>query len=458
MVRAVAGTTGVPTGTKTPTFGRRAYHQALRFATRTVVEPVLGAAYLTRSEQIDEWWQLDESERDNWQAEALAQILSYAVEHVPAYHRLRPEFGEFPIVDKQDIIADTASYRSDEHESRPAVVKHTGGSTGDPWSYSLDRVAWAESYAAHIRACAQRGVLYGDRRVLLGFPSSLGLKTMGPAKRLRLAAERTDASLSGLRVDPVTSLRRAERASAGRAQIWYGYASTIAAMASAVLNAGRTLPGPPLIVTMAEPLMGAWREDIEEAFGSTVLEEYGCNDGGIMAHRCTAGNLHLADHQSLVEVVDDHGRACAEGVDGNIVITNFHARHMPFIRYRVGDLGVLGPSQCSCGSPGRTLARVTGRSGDMVRLPDGTELVPAAFYIPFNQVTGVRRWQIVQPDRDRLVVRIEPRSGWDHSERQLVQSWVEDRTMNQVSVELVETEPLELTNGGKHRIVIRQFS
>ncbi len=438
-----------------PSVGRQVYHRALGVATRTVVEPVLGAAYLTRSEEIEQWWQLGQADRDAWRSEAVDRILRYAIKHVPAYRGLAPDLGAFPIVDKHDMIADTASYLSDEHSKLPVVVKHTGGSTGDPWSYPLDRQAWAESYAAHLRACTRMGVLYGDRRILLGFPSSLGLKKIGPMKRLRLAAERTDASLSGLRVDPATSLRRAEKASAGRAEIWYGYASTIAAMASAVLNAGRTLPGPRLIVTMAEPLMRAWGEDIEAAFGSTVVEEYGCNDGGIMAHRCQAGNFHLADHQSLVEVVDDQGRTCPEGCNGNIVITNFHARHLPFIRYRAGDLGMLGPRHCPCGRPGRTLAGVTGRSGDMVRLPDGTELVPATFYIPFNQVRGVRRWQIVQPDAHHLLVRIEPRSGWNRHEHDLIRRWIEEQTMGLVDVQLVETEPLELTNGGKHRIVIR---
>ncbi|MGF1595522.1 MAG: phenylacetate--CoA ligase family protein [Acidimicrobiales bacterium] len=426
-------------------------------ATRALVEPLLGTGYVTRAVHIKQWWSESEDYREAWRDEALGSILRYAIERVPAYRECRPVIDDFPVVDKQTMMAEPERYLSDEHDSIPVVEKHTGGSTGDPWTFPLDRRAWAESYATQIFRFGQLGVAYGDKRLLLGFPASLRLQGLGPTRRLRLIAERTDASLCGFEIDPSASLTRAERAATTGARLWYGYASTIATMASAVLDADRQLPGPHLIVTMAEPLMPAWRDDIVEAFGSPVVEEYGCNDGGAMAHRCSSGNLHLADHQSLVEVLDDDGRPCPPGRDGAIVITNFHARHLPFIRYRVGDIGALGPDPCPCGQPGRSLSRVTGRTGDFVKLPDGTELTPAAFFVPFNEATGVRRWQIVQPDRQRLVVRIEAREGFDDGDRALILKWVEDRTRHQLAVDLTETAPFELTRGGKHRIVIRRF-
>lgn len=434
----------------------RLYQRLLRAATRLAVEPLLGTPYLSRAEEIEGWWLEDSDRREAWREEATDAILRYAIDNVAAHRHRRPVLDDFPVVDKQAMIADPGRYLSDEHRTIPSVEKHTGGSTGDPWTFPLDRRAWAESYATQLHFFARHGVDYGDRRVLLGFPTSLGLQGLGPTRRLRFAAERTETGLAGFEIDPATSLDRAERASALGARLWYGYASTIATMAAAVLDAGRRLPGPPLIVTMAEPLMPTWRDEIVSAFGSSVIEEYGCNDGGIMSHRCHADNLHLADHQSLVEVVDDDNRPCPPGQDGALVITNFHARHLPFIRYRVGDIGALGPDPCPCGRPGRTLARVTGRSGDFVRLPDGTELTPATFYVPFNETTGVRRWQIVQTEPDRLAVRVETRSGWGEEDRAIILDWIDARTDGRLSVDLVETEPFELTTGGKHRIIIRR--
>lgn len=426
-----------------------------------MVEPILGEHYCSRARAIARWWTKPDDWRDQWRADQLAELLAYASRHVPAYRSLPADgkiaLDQLPIIDKQTIFGDEASYLSDEHQSIPAVEKHTGGSTGDPWNYPLDRAAWAESYATQIYRYRQLGVDYGERRVLLGFPASLGLQRLNWQKQLRLTAERVDVSLCGFDVGPVASLNRAEQACAKKAAMWYGYASTIAAMAAAVLDTGLRMRGPRLIVTMAEPLWPNWQADISEAFGATVVEEYGCNDGGIMSYRCDEGNLHLADHQSIVEVVDDDGRPCPVGVDGDIVVTNLHARHLPFLRYTAGDRGALGPESCPCGQPGRTLRRVAGRTGDLIRLPDGSELVPATFFNPFNEVAAVRRWQMVQPDPARLVIRIEPRSAWLPEDEAKIREWVEAQTRHQLDVRITVDEEFELTNGGKHKMIVRAF-
>ena len=250
----------------------RLYHRLLDVATRRLVEPALGAPYLSRATEIEDWWDTSDRQREAWRDRALDTILRYAIEHVPAHEHRQPELEDFPVLDKQSMIVDPDQYLSDEHRSLPAIRKHTGGSTGDPWEYPLDRRAWAESYATQIGFLARHGIAYGDRRVLLGFPASLGLQGLGPTRRLRFAAERTDYSLAGIDIGPAASLARAERASAHGARLWYGYASTIATMAAAVLDADRRLPGPPLIVTMAEPLEPTWRDEIARAFGSTVIE------------------------------------------------------------------------------------------------------------------------------------------------------------------------------------------
>ncbi len=439
------------------TLVERAYSPMLATATKLVVEPVLGARYLSLADERQRWWGLDADERRDWVDNTLHEILTYASNHVPAYMGLPARLAEFPVVDKQTIIDQSEAYLSDEHEKLPVVSKHTGGTTGDPWNYPLDRVAWAESYATQIYRFRELGVEYGDRRLLLGFPASLGLNQVSASRRLRMLAERTDPSLSTLEVNHSDSLARAEEACRRDVRLWYGYASTLAGMAAAVLDAGRSLPGPPVIVTMAEPLTPAWRDDIAAAFGSTVVEEYGCNDGGIMAHRCAAGHLHLADHQSLVEILDETGRPCAPGRSGSIVMTNFHARHMPFIRYNAGDIGVAGPEDCPCGRPGKTLAAVLGRSGETIRLRDGTDVIPTAFFLPFNQVQGVRRWQMVQPDPTSIIVRVDTRPGWSQEEKDLIVDWVRQRTGEQADVRLTTTEPFEISRGGKHRVIIRHF-
>ena len=65
--------------------------------------------------------------------------------------------------------------------------------------------------------------------------------------------------------------------------------------------------------------------------------------------------LHLTAEQTLLEIVDDEGHPVAPGTEGNVVVTDLYNYGMPFIRYRIGDVGSLDRSACACG---RSLPRI----------------------------------------------------------------------------------------------------
>jgi len=441
----------------------RWYPPVLYALARVAIQPAIKARYLEAGQFTRTFEAWPTERREEWRQAKLTNLIAYLAKHVPAYHQL-PSNGivdltDLPVVDKQIIIAAGDSYFSDEAPTLPVIQKHTGGSTGDPWNYPMDRVAWADAYGIQLLRFEEMGVRYGENRVTLGFPTSLGLGHVSFSKRVRLLVERTDTELCSFEIDPVTSLDRAHRAVKKNAALWYGYAGTIAAMAEALLAEGMTLKGPRLIVTMAEPLWPSWKMAIEAAFpGSNVVEEYGANDGGVISHRCPLGNFHLADNQSIVEVLDPTNAPCSQGVDGDIVITNFTAKHLPFLRYRLGDVGALGPEQCDCGRPGRTIARVSGRTGDAVLLADGREFMPVTFFTVFNDIADyVRQWQMVQPSVNHLIIRVSTRPGFDQQHQALIEDTVRSFIGNEIKIDIVTDQPLELTKGGKHKVLIRTF-
>jgi phenylacetate-CoA ligase len=225
-------------------------------------------------------------------------------------------------------------------------------------------------------------------------------------------------------------------------------------MAHAVNEEGVTVRGPVAIVTFAEPLRPGWKEAIETAFQAPLYDEYGCNDGGLLAQSCERGRFHLAENLSIVEVLDGLD-PCPPGVEGDVAITNLHSRALPFIRYRNGDRAVLGEGTCPCGRSGATLERMAGRTGDRVELPDGTLMSLMTFAQVFKRTPGVRRWQVVQPDRSHLVVRLDVSPDFDAVQRQTILDYVRKWTSNQVEVDVDLSEPIELTPAGKHKVVVR---
>ena len=440
---------------------RALYTTLLGAAVPLVVEPVLGARYLSISRWLQDFSALPDQDRRAWQQERLAEVLRHARDSVPFYRRVlmnadpaRTALADLPVVDKALVRCDQDAFRSDGWSSMRYVVKTTGGTTGDPWRYELDRAAWAHVYAAGLHFWGETGYRYGERIALLGTPPSLVAGGLGWKSRIRRALERRVHPSTGVATDHESSLRHARSAARSRAVLWYGYAGMIAAMADSVLAEGIELRGRPRgIVTTSEPLLPEWRRRIERAFGVPVFDQYGCNDGGVLAQTCAHGRFHLADSVSIVELLDGDA-PCPPGTVGDVVVTNLHARVLPFLRYRVGDRAVLAEGPCQCGRPGPTLARVIGRSGDSVKLPDGGEVSLPGLTTAFWEAPNVRRWQLVQTDLDRIRVRLELAPGFDRVEAARLEEALRRRCGGSVAVELVTNEPFERTPGGKLQVVV----
>jgi phenylacetate-CoA ligase len=148
-----------------------------------------------------------------------------------------------------------------------------------------------------------------------------------------------------------------------RPKLIYGYATVIYRVAMHLLENPGELGSfrPRLIACTAEMLMPKMREMIVEAFGCPVANEYGSRDGGLIAHECPTGNLHILGEHVIVEIDQpDH-----EGI-GDLLVTNLDAYSMPFIRYRIGDRGALSDKKCACGLPLPLLKGLKGRSNDFM--------------------------------------------------------------------------------------------
>jgi len=89
------------------------------------------------------------------------------------------------------------------------------------------------------------------------------------------------------------------------------------------------------------------RDIIEQATGVTFVNEYGCTEVGLIGFECEEHNLHVMAANIYLEVIKDGKNVIDE--EGDIHVTELHARSNPFIRYGLGDRGILCSERCSCG-------------------------------------------------------------------------------------------------------------
>ena len=129
----------------------------------------------------------------------------------------------------------------------------------------------------------------------------------------------------------------------------------------------------------AEPHSEEQRKRIEDNLGVKAYNSYGISEmmGPGVAFECQEQNgLHIWEDYFIVEIIDPVTlEPVADGELGELVITTINREAMPLLRYRTRDLTRFLPGECPCSRHHRRLARLQGRSDDMMILK-GVNIFP----------------------------------------------------------------------------------
>lgn len=153
------------------------------------------------------------------------------------------------------------------------------------------------------------------------------------------------------------------------------------------------------------------RDEISETFQCEVANQYGCNEVNSIASDCTKHRLHVQNSGIYVEILKD-GEPVKNGEEGDIYITSFHNHAMPFVRYKIGERGILhDASCCDCGNTALVLELLNGRESSTIITRQGNRIPAYIFLRPveyINEKLGniIRQFQVVQNGIDDFTVYI----------------------------------------------------
>ena len=428
-------------------------------------------------EQVSEWRQRqwdDAAVFEARQMRALGALLSHALARVPYYAERVPgltpdgaasapgdSLAAFPVLEKRDVILRADSLTCEMN--RGSFWNLTGGSTGEPMRFLQDRVYQTKALATTMLFYEWAGFPQGASHIRLwGAPRDLGTGRI--ARRRRVADwlfNRT--TLDAFDMSERTMRRYAETISRSQPACLEGYADALHELSIRVERHGLRMNAPGAIVSSAGTLLPHMRERIERAFGARVFDRYGSREvSGIAAECDRHEGLHVFGETTIVEVVDEDGRAVGEGEEGEVLVTNLHNYTMPLVRYRIGDRAVRGADRCSCGRPYPLLARVVGRSGSRVRKRDGGVVLSEFFIyiigLEYND-GSIGKFQVVQEALDRITVVIVPSEG--AGKRALAREDEMRARIQQVvgdcEVKFVLTDHIAPTPTGKHLYVVNKM-
>ncbi|MFQ5808052.1 MAG: phenylacetate--CoA ligase family protein [Armatimonadota bacterium] len=156
----------------------------------------------------------------------------------------------------------------------------------------------------------------------------------------------------------------------------------------------------------AEPWSEGIRTAIEDRLGIFAQDNYGLSEvigPGVAAECEEKSGLHIFDDHFIPEIIDpDTGDALAPGERGELVFTCLTKQCLPLIRYRTGDLSALDYEPCPCGRTHPRMARVMGRTDDMLIIR-GVNVFPSQIEDVLSRCPGAApHYQMVLTRKGRL--------------------------------------------------------
>ncbi len=217
----------------------------------------------------------------------------------------------------------------------------------------------------------------------------------------------------------------------------------------------------------AEPHSEEIRRKIEELFGIKVYNSYGLSEmcGPGVAFECQEQEgLHVWEDHFYPEIIDpDSGQPLPEGEEGELVLSTLQREAMPLIRYRTRDLTRLLPGRCACGRTHRQIARITGRSDDLLII-NGVNIFPIQIEKTLMAIPEIGHNYLIEIRKDnymdRLQVKVEINEEVFHgtlAELETLQDKVAGELRTELgitpSVKMVEPSSLPVSEGKAQRVL-----
>ncbi|MEJ2429900.1 MAG: phenylacetate--CoA ligase [Deltaproteobacteria bacterium] len=200
----------------------------------------------------------------------------------------------------------------------------------------------------------------------------------------------------------------------------------------------------------AEPHSEETRQRVERYFGVEAYNSYGLSEmnGPGVAFECQEKmGMHIWEDAYLVEIVDPQTLEPVEtGQEGELVLTTLKREAMPIIRYRTSDLARILPGPCPCGRTHSRLARIMGRTDDML-IVKGVNIFPMQVEQALMGIHEVGQNYLIILERadgmDAMRIQVEVRSEIFREDMRYLKG-LEQKITHELRNELLVTPKVEL--------------
>ena len=389
------------------------------------------------------------------------EIVKFHLENNSFYQQLvgsktYGEWNDLPILNKTNLQSPLLERLSKGYSQKDIFLNKTSGSSGTPFIFAKDNYCHALTWASIIYRFGWYGIdfnnsyqarFYGIPMDFIGnkkerFKDFLSHRFRFPI--FDLSDEVLEGFLNHFRIKKFDYIN--------------GYTSSIVLFAKFLQNKNIVLTTicPTLKVCMVTSEM-LFEEDkilLQKQLGVPIINEYGASELDLIAFENPQNEWQVNSETLFVEILDENNQAVPNGTEGRIVITSLCNKAHPFIRYDIGDIGILD-EKSTLQKP--ILKKLIGRTNDIAVLPSGKKSPGLTFYYITKTIIeddgNVKEFVIKQTKIDTFEVEYVSETELNLVQIQKIEKAIEIYLEPNLNFTFIQKNTLERSARGK----LKQF-
>ena len=402
-----------------------------------------------------------EVDYENYLAQKKKEIVNYHIENNKSYREFSgmnsfDNWNELPIMTKKEFQKPLIERLSEGFTIKNVYVNKTSGSSGDPFIFAKDKFCHALTWTNIINRFGWFGI---------DFNSSLQARFYGiPLDFIGNKKERIKDLLSNryrftiFDLSDVVLEKVLVKFQNKKFDYINGYTSSIVLFAKFLQKKNIVLtsvcPTLKCCVVTSEMLFEDDKLLLEKQFGIPVVNEYGASELDLIAFQNPSNEWQVNSETLFVEILDDNNNVLPNGKEGRIIITSLYNKAHPFIRYDIGDVGILD-EKSTRKKP--ILKKLIGRTNDIAILPSGKKSPGLTFYYVTKSIIeddgNVKEFVIKQTKIDTFDIEYVSGVELTDSQIQQIERAIATYLENGLTFSFTRKEKLERNKSGK----LKQF-
>ena len=336
------------------------------------------------NQELENILSVSEIDYNNYINQKKAAIVDYHLKHNKSYKDFVGKiafdnWNELPIMTKKEFQKPLSERLSEGFTPSSVYVNKTSGSSGDPFIFAKDKFCHALTWS---------NIIYRFSWFGIDFNSSLQARFYGiPLDFIGNKKERIKDLISNRYRFTIFDLsdevleKVLIKFKKKKFDYINGYTSSIVLFAKFLQKKNIVLttfcPTLKCCIVTSEMLFEDDKILLKKQFGVPVVNEYGASELDLIAFQNPQGEWQVNSETLFVEILNDDNTVLPNGKEGRIVITSLYNKAHPFIRYDIGDVGILD-EKSTLKKP--ILKKLIGRTNDIAVLPSGKKSPGLTFY------------------------------------------------------------------------------